>query len=75
MYLYIPVKQQLFNSVIGNYVSYGIECVEVKSEQAERVAFVSDVSVDFRFVTDLALKCTLGQLSPYHLMDVIEDEL
>lgn len=75
MYLYIPVKQNLSNSDIGNYISYGIRCIEIKTGQAKQSAFISDISVDFSFAAELALKCTLGQLSPCHLADIVEDEI
>ncbi|MCD8238853.1 MAG: DUF6514 family protein [Clostridiales bacterium] len=75
MYLYILSKENLHNSYIGNYISYGIECIEIKAGQAKQAAFISDVSVNFCFAADLALKCTLGQLSPCHLADVVEDEI
>ncbi|MCD8238025.1 MAG: DUF6514 family protein [Clostridiales bacterium] len=75
MYLYIPIKESLRNSYIGKYTSYGIECIEIKAGQANQTAFISDISVDFDFTADLALKCTLGQLSPCHLADVVEDEI
>lgn len=75
MYLYIPVKQDLSNPSIGDYVSYGIACIEIKAGQSKQAVFISDVSVDFSFAAELALKCTLGQLSPCHLADVVEDEI
>lgn len=70
MLQYIPVKEELCTPELGTYVSYGIRAVLASGEEA---ASVSDVSTDLAFVQRLATLCTLGQLSPIHLRDVVED--
>lgn len=75
MLLYFPVRESLFSSEIGNYRAFGIAAVSVSGRGWKQAAFVSDVSVSFLFTAGLALRCTLGQLDPVHLEDVVEDEI
>lgn len=70
MLQYIPVREELCTPELGTYVSYGIRAVLASGEEA---ASVSDISTDLAFVQRLAALCTLGQLSPIHLRDVVED--
>lgn len=72
MLQYIPVREELCTPELGTYVSYGIRAVLASGEET---AFVSDVSTDQAFVEHLAMLCTMGQLSPIHLRDVIEDAI
>ena len=41
----------------------------------QKLAFISDVSLDCRMVQDLASLCTRYQLHPCHLLDVVEDAI
>lgn len=74
MILYMPVKQHLFHPDIGEYVSYGIIAVRLFRIR-KQIAFVADVDPSAYRVFILAFRCTLCQLDPIHLMDVVEDFL
>lgn len=74
MILYLPVRQHLFHPDIGNYTSYGIVAIPILN-CGQSSCFVSDVSVSFAKVAALALRCTVGQLDPTQLEDVVEDFL
>ena len=54
---------------INNGISYGIV------SEANPSICALDISTDLTFVTELNRKCNEGNLSPIHLMDVIEDAL
>ena len=70
-FTYIPVKEDLFSQELGHYFSYGIEMVK----KGVLYHKISDISTDKNFVADLAQRCTLGQVDPIHLFDIIEDSL
>ena len=72
-YLYVTFEQQLFSEEVGYYRIYGIQCRTAVSE--ETLAVFQDVSTDRLLMEELARRCTQGQLSPIHLMDVILDVL
>lgn len=55
--------------------TYGILGEENSENDWHTVAIVPDVSSNQAFVSQLADKCTKGQLSPIHLLDVIIDAL
>lgn len=74
MILYLPVKQHLFRPDIGSYFSYGIAAVQLL-RCSHNSCFMSDVSVSFTKAAALALRCTVGQLDPAQLEDVVEDFL
>lgn len=73
MFLYFPVKQQLYQEDLGNYVTYGIAAWRIFSLHPSPCAFISDVTPDRRAVVHLCWQCTVGQLYPRQLKDVIED--
>lgn len=75
MYLYLPVREALYSPYLGFYHAYGILCIHVGRRGLRRADSVADVSPSFRFAARLAVRCTLGRLSPLHLRDVIEDSL
>ena len=70
-FVYLPIKEILFTQELGQYCTYGIEVLERGVLHSK----ISDISTDKNFVADLARRCTLGQLDPIHLLDVIEDLL
>lgn len=72
MFQFNPFEQILTSPDLGNYRSYGIRAF---AEGGEEVCFVSDVSCDFAFVAALADECTLLQLDPSQLLDVVIDAL
>ena len=55
--------------------TYGISVWLRQSGESVEVCSVKDISPDKRAVLELAECCQRGQLSPMHLMDVIEDFL
>lgn len=58
-----------------SYLAYGIECIEEREESFIRLIAVADVSTEKALVGNLVEKLNRGNLSPIHLLDVIEDEL
>ena len=72
MYRYVPFKEKLHSDELGTYISFGIKAFDSSDCL---IASVSDVSTDKVFVQDLCEKCTLHQLHPIHLLDVIEDNI
>ena len=75
LFRYFLVPEELVSPQIGPYRSFGIEAQRDGSTDWQRVAFVSDVSVDKAFVERLAAQCSAGQLDPTQLLDVVEDAL
>lgn len=73
MYKYSTVFELLFHEDIGQYISYGIICVNTLTE--EIISYISDVSTKKDFVCNLAEKFTKLQLSPCHFKDALEDAL
>lgn len=73
--VYLVVKESLFLPYAGRYVSYGIKAVDVTENTQIDIVFVSDISMYLEIVLDIAQRCTLFQLDPIHLMDVIEDSI
>ena len=67
MYLYKTVKEKLFHVDIGFYTSFGIKVFC----NGKEVGFVSDVSVDEAFVSEIARQCNYMQLKPKYLQDVV----
>ncbi len=73
MFLYLPVKQQLYQEDLGIYTSYGIAAWELPTMHRAPCIFVPDVTPDRRAAVLLSRQCTVGQLDPKQLKDVIED--
>lgn len=72
MLRYLPVQEELQKTELGVYRSYGIRAVD---DNGTQVAFVSDVSPDPRVAAQLAGLCTVGQLDPEQLRDVIQNTI
>lgn len=68
MLRYQPVQEELQGAELGTYRSYGIRAVD---DSGAQVAFVSDVSPDPKVAAQIAGLCTVGQLDPEQLRDVI----
>ncbi len=68
MLRYVPIQESLNTAELGEYRSYG---VGVLNERNEMVMFVSDVSTDPKVVAHIAALCTVGQLDPEQLKDVV----
>ena len=75
MIKYCVVKEKLFHPDIGEYVSYGMLCCSVLADETRVIEFISDVSCDEKFVTELAEKFTVRELSPLHFLSAVEDAL
>ncbi|MBR6656826.1 MAG: hypothetical protein IKL18_01480 [Oscillospiraceae bacterium] len=72
MFRYIPFEEALFSDDLGPYKSFGIRIIDFGGKT---VASISDVSADYKFIADLCELCTLHQLDPIHLADIIEDRI
>lgn len=73
MFLYLPVKQQLYQEDLGNYISYGIAAWKLPTLTRSPCIFIPDVTPDHRAAVHLCRRCTVGQLDPRQLEDVVED--
>ena len=70
-YRYVPVQETLKSEELGTYVTYSLSVRTIEEE----IAFVSDVSTDYEEIEQLAALCTIKELDPIHLEDVIQDFL
>lgn len=75
MYLYLPIENELSSPCIGPYRTFGLRVLRSEDGEDEEVMVLPDVSTDFAFTLRLASLFTRKQLSPLHLLDVLEDLL
>ena len=75
MTVYLVVKESLFHPYVGRYISYGIKAVDITENMQLDGVFISDDPKYLKIVLDIAQRCTLFQLDPIHLMDIIEDSI
>ena len=75
MYLYIPVPKKLYISDCRRYMTVGICVLHIPPKKCCVPVYFPDISSSFTDVSLLALHCTLGQLRPYQLKDVVKDFL
>ncbi|MDD6807272.1 MAG: DUF6514 family protein [Oscillospiraceae bacterium] len=77
MYYYKVFEEKLFNSDLGEYISFGIVVEEILKEKREKkvVCSISDVSVTKAVAEKIAALCNNVQLSPIHLNDVVYDTI
>nr|WP_325229853.1 DUF6514 family protein [uncultured Oscillibacter sp.] len=75
MYQYLPIENEAFSPYIGRYRTFGLRVLQVEEGEEREVMILPDVSTDFAFTLRLAGLCTQKQLSPLHLLDVLEDLL
>ena len=75
MYLYLPIAEYGAEDTLGCYLTFGLEIYETAGEQVRRLKTVSEVSVDAATACTIARDCTLVQLYPCHLSDLLEDRL
>ena len=73
MYLYRVIEEDLYHEDIGDYRSYGIQCIRASYGIYEASLFVSDVACDREKAESIAALCRRYQVSPIHLVDVIID--
>ena len=71
LFLYLPIRERLSSDEFGEYVTYGIKALR----NTRKIIFISDISPSFSFAVSICLKFTLMQLSPIHLLDVLNDIL
>lgn len=69
---YEPVREKLFSREIGCYESFGIRGSD---KSGAEIFFCSDISADMAFVIDLCEVCNRLQISPVHMLDIIEDSI
>ena len=62
MVLYLAIKQRLYHADIGPL-------------RRKPAVFIPDVTTDRREARHLARLCTVGQLDPNQLCDVVEDAI
>jgi len=65
---------EMFNIEL-NCICYGLVAEKFENENWIAVAVIKDISGDKKFVTDLAQNCSLGQLDPIHMLDVVLDAI
>lgn len=75
MYYYHCVKEERHLPEVGRYTTFGITALSHTKGRWRKLFYVADVSLDHSMVQELARKCTVLQLSPCHLMDVVEDAI
>lgn len=75
MVLYLAIKQRLSHADIGSYTAYGLAAWEIPPLRRKPAVFIPDVTTDRREARHLARLCTVGQLDPNQLCDVVEDAI
>ncbi len=71
MFRYLPIENEVFSPYIGRYHTFGLRVLQ----EDEELMILPDVSTDFDFTLRLASLFTKKQLSPLHILDVLEDLL
>ena len=77
MLLYEPIKYEVFeeslsSGELGTYRAFGIKGV---NSLGDNVIVCSDVSPDESFIRTLCEACNALQVSPIHILDIIEDSI
>ena len=75
MYVYLPIEREGNDPCTGRYRTFGLRVLRQEAEGDREVMVLPDVSTDFAFTLRLASLFTRKQLSPLHLLDVLEDLL
>ncbi len=75
MFLYLPIEHEIDSPYIGPYRAFGVRVLRSEEEGDRELMVLPDVSTDFEFTLRLASLLTRKQLSPLHLLDVLEDLL
>ena len=70
-YKYVPVQETLTSDDLGTYITFSLSVRTVEEE----IAFVSDISTDYEEIEQLAALCTIKELDPIQLEDVVQDFL
>ena len=72
MIRYRPFIEERQDADLGAYLSFGIRAID---EQGNIVKEIHDVSTRLAFAASLCKRCTINELDPIHLKDVIEDSI
>lgn len=75
MFQYLPIEKEMNSPYIGQYRAFGLRVLQSEGEEDQELMVLPDVSTDFEFTLRLASILTRKQLSPLHLLDVLEDLL
>ena len=75
MYVYLPIETEGTAPCAGRYRTFGLRVLREDAEGDRELMILPDVSTDFEFTLRLASLFTRKQLSPLHLLDVLEDLL
>ena len=75
MYLYLAVEQQMHTVQAGAYRTFGLEIYETAGGRLQKCGGADDVWPEAGPVCALARDCTLEQVEPCHLLDVVADWL
>lgn len=75
MYKYFVKKETTNNPEIGIYTSYGIKITFVDKQKTKNIQYIPDVFLDENLANKFADLCTINNLEPVHIYDVIEDAL
>lgn len=75
MYLYLLIENDMCSPYVGQYHTFGLRILQSENGEDEEIMVLPDVSTDFSFTLHLASLFTRKQLSPLHLLDVLEDLL
>lgn len=75
MFNYLVIENEITSLDNGTYKSYGIKVMKKTNREEYEIEKVIDISTDFQFVKNLSLLCTKLNLSPIHLLNVIEDSI
>ncbi len=75
MFLYrcIPYRISLPDASVC--LTYGLAALQRTDAGWQTLQLVPDVSVNRALVEELAIRCTVNQLEPCHMEDVIDDAL
>ena len=71
MFRYLPIENEVSSPYIGRHHTFGLRVFQ----EDEELMILPDISTDFDFTLRLASLFTRKQLSPLHLLDVLEDLL
>ena len=75
MYKYLTFKETVTTPGIGTYIAYGIICIKIEKHEISCIKSVSDISTIKELVEKIAERCNSLEVSPLHLLDVIEEFL
>ena len=72
---YLPFENEVSSPYIGTYRAFGLRVLQNRNGFEDETMILPDISTNFPFVLRLAALLTRKQLSPIHLLDVMEDLL